>query len=163
QEKVRRLEEYIRRYKAGNRATMAKSREKALARIERIDRPHGERRGPSIRFSAATTGGREVLRLRNLTRRMGERVLFSNLNLTLERGERLALIGPNGSGKSTLLKIALGLAEPDAGEVEWGYRIEPGYFAQDLSALDEGNTILDEIMGDADITIHEARSLLGRF
>src|SRR5207249_6383527 len=79
QEKIRRLEEYIRRYKEGNRATMAKSREKALARIERIARPRGEQRGPSIRFSAGAAGGREVLRLRNVTKRMGERVLFRDV------------------------------------------------------------------------------------
>jgi ATP-binding cassette subfamily F protein 3 len=163
QEKIRRLEDYIRRYQAGNRATMAKSREKALARIERVERPRHQTRGPSIRFSTAAAGGREVLRVRDLTKRIGERTLFAGVELTLERGERLALIGPNGSGKSTLLKITLGMVEPDAGDVEWGYRVEPGYFAQDLSTLDEENTILDELMEDAAITIHEARSLLGRF
>src|SRR5262249_51736598 len=150
-EKIRRLEEYIRRYKEGNRATMAKSREKALGRMERIDRPRAEQRGPSIRFSASVAGGREVLRLRDIAKRMGERLLFSGVNLMLDRGERLALIGPNGSGKSTLLKIALGLVEPDTGLVEWGYRIEPGYFAQDLRTLDEEKTILDEVMADADL------------
>src|SRR5437588_8547665 len=89
QEKIRRLEEFIRRYKEGNRATSAKSREKALARIERVDRPRAERRGPSIRSSSSGSGSREVLRLRGFTRRRGERLLFWHVNLTGEREERL--------------------------------------------------------------------------
>jgi ATP-binding cassette subfamily F protein 3 len=163
QEQIRKLEEYIRRYKAGNRATMAKSREKALARIQRIDRPRGETRGPSIRFQTEAAGGLEALRVRELTKRFGERTLFENVTLTILRGERWGVVGPNGSGKSTLLKTMLGIEPPTEGRVEWGYRIEPGYFAQDLGDLDEELTVLDEVLGTADITIPEARSLLGRF
>jgi ATP-binding cassette, subfamily F, member 3 len=163
QEKVRKLEEYIRRYREGNRATQAKSREKALARIERIDRPTGETRAPSIRFDTTNAGGREVLRLRGLGKRFGERSLFSGLNLAVERGERWGVVGPNGAGKSTLLKILMRQEPATEGAVEWGYRIEPGYFTQDLGSLNEANTILDEVLEDADITIADARSLLARF
>jgi len=163
QEKVRKLEEYIRRYREGNRATQAKSREKALARMERIDRPTGETRGPSIRFDTTTAGGREVLRLRSLGKRFGERALFSGLTMAVERGERWGIVGPNGAGKSTLLKILMRQEPATEGAVEWGYRIEPGYFTQDLGGLNEANTILDEVLEDGDITIAEARSLLARF
>jgi ATP-binding cassette subfamily F protein 3 len=163
QEKVRKLEEYIRRYREGNRATQAKSREKALARLDRIDRPKGDDRAPSIRFDTATAGGREVLRLRGLGKRFGQQPLFSGLTLAVERGERWGIVGPNGAGKSTLLKILMRREPPTEGAVEWGYRIEPGYFSQDLGCIDEGNTILDEVLSDADITVAEARSLLARF
>jgi ATP-binding cassette, subfamily F, member 3 len=163
QEKIRKLEEYIRRYREGNRATQAKSREKALARLDRIERPTAETRGPSIRFDSATAGGREVLRLRGLGKRFGEKPLFSGLTLAVERGERWGIVGPNGAGKSTLLKILMRREPPTEGVVEWGYRIEPGYFSQDLGSLNEENTILDEVLSDADITVADARSLLARF
>jgi ATP-binding cassette subfamily F protein 3 len=165
QEQIKKIEEYIRRYKAGNRATQAKSREKMLARIERerIDRPRGETRGPSIRFQTDAAGGQEALRVRAIGKQYGARSLFSNVSLTVRRGERWGIVGPNGSGKSTLLKILMRREEPAEGKVEWGYRVEPGYFAQDLGELDEGNSVLDEILAASDLTVPEARSLLARF
>lgn len=165
QEQIRKLEDYIRRYKAGNRATQAKSREKMLARIERekIEKPRGEERGPSIRFETEAVGGAEAMRLRGVGHRFDANWLFSDLTLTIRGGERWGIVGPNGSGKSTLLKILMRRLTPTQGSVEWGYRVEPGYFAQDLADLDESNTVLDEILKASDLTLLEARSLLARF
>src|SRR5260370_18876542 len=104
QEEIERVEAYIRRYKEGNRATMAKSREKMLARLEaqRVSAPRQDR---IVKFSFPTCppSGREVMTLSHAQRAYGDRVVLDDVSLVIERAERVALIGPNGAGKSPLL------------------------------------------------------------
>ena len=163
QEEVLRLRTYIQKYMAGNRSTMAKSRQKMLARMELIERPRGTGRVMGLEFSVSRTTGEEVLATRDLSRSFGDRVIFDGLDLDLERGQRLALVGPNGAGKTTFLKVITGQLEPTAGSYEWGVGVELGYFSQDLSGLDDRQTVLDEILDASDMLIGEARSLLARF
>ncbi len=163
QEEVLRLRTYIQKYMAGNRSTMAKSRQKMLARMELIERPHGTGRVMGLDFTVSRTTGEEVLATRDLARAFGDRVIFDGLDLDLERGQRLALVGPNGAGKTTLLKVITGQLEPTAGSYEWGVGVELGYFSQDLSGLDDRQSVLDEILNASDMLIGEARSLLARF
>src|SRR4029450_9744778 len=101
QEEIERVEAYIRRYKEGNRATMAKSREKMLARLEaqRVQAPRSDR-VVKFTFPACPPGGGEVIALQRVHRSYAERSVLEDISLTLERGERVALIGPNGAGKS---------------------------------------------------------------
>jgi len=162
QEEIADLRAYIRKYKAGNRSTMARSREKRLARIEPVGRP----RTPvsfRLRFNPGETGGREVLRLRGLAKAYPGRELFRDVEATVMRGDRVALIGKNGCGKTTLLKIALGLVEPDRGSATFGGGVEVGYFSQDIDDLDDTRTILDEIIAASGMPPTEARNYLGRF
>jgi len=164
QEQIAKLEDYIRRYKAGNRATMAKSREKMLARIQPIERPRDRQRTLRAYIAPAAGGGRTVIEIKNLTMTFGEKTLFENLNLTIERGERVGLVGPNGSGKTTLLKIILGDQTPTSGTIRLGHNVEPGYFAQDLGGLDPENNLIDEVLDCApDMTPAEVRHLLARY
>jgi ATP-binding cassette subfamily F protein 3 len=162
QEEIARLEAYIRRYKAGNRATMAKSREKALARIQRISRPQASR---SIHFQVLPAGasGRIAIELRQATKAYGERVLFRDLNLVVERGDRVGLVGPNGAGKTTLLRVIFGEEELTSGSVVLGHNVSLGYLRQSQEDLGEENTVLDEILLAGDLDAGEARSLLARF
>src|SRR5262249_36294702 len=106
QEEIERVEAYIRRYKEGNRATMAKSREKLLARLEAqrvtVARPD---RVVKFTFPACPPSGREVVALGHVDRAYDDRLVLRDINLVIERGERVALIGPNGAGKSTLLRL----------------------------------------------------------
>jgi ATP-binding cassette subfamily F protein 3 len=167
QEEIERVEAYIRRYKEGNRATMAKSREKMLARLEAqrvtVVRPD---RIVKFTFPACQPSGREAVTLSHVNRAYGERLVLQDVNLVLERGERVALIGPNGAGKSTLLRVLAGKDRPTRGSASLGVGVRPAYFAQDQTEhLDPANTVFDEVYQAAPASwdIQAVRDLLGRF
>jgi ATP-binding cassette subfamily F protein 3 len=167
QEEIERVEAYIRRYKEGNRATMAKSREKMLARLEAqrvtVARPD---RVVKFTFPACQPSGREVVTLSHVNRAYGDRLVLQDVNLVLERGERVALIGPNGAGKSTLLRLLAGRDRPTRGSASLGVGVRPAYFAQDQAEhLDPENTAFDEVYQAAPASwdIQAVRDLLGRF
>jgi ATP-binding cassette, subfamily F, member 3 len=167
QEEIERVEAYIRRYKEGNRATMAKSREKMLARLE-AQRVAVPRRDRIVRFAfpACPPGGREVITLSHARRAYGERLVLEDVSLVIERGERVALIGPNGAGKSTLLRVLAGRDRPTRGSASLGIGVRPAYFAQDQAEhLDPSNTVFDEVYQAAPASwdIQAVRDLLGRF
>jgi ATP-binding cassette subfamily F protein 3 len=166
-EEIERVEAYIRRYKEGNRATMAKSREKMLARLEaqRIDAPRQDR-VVKFAFPACPPSGREVVLLSKVDRAYGPRTVLGDVSLTIERAERIALIGPNGAGKSTLLRLLAGRDRPTRGTATLGVGVRPAYFAQDQAEhLDPTNTIFDEVYQAAPASwdIQAVRDLLGRF
>jgi ATP-binding cassette, subfamily F, member 3 len=167
QEEIERVEAYIRRYKEGNRATMAKSREKMLARLEAqrvtVARPD---RVVKFTFPACQPSGREVVTLSHVNRAYGERLVLEDISLVIERGERVALIGPNGAGKSTLLRLLSGRDRPTRGSAVLGVGVRPAYFAQDQAEhLDPSNTAFDEVYEAAPASwdIQAVRDLLGRF
>jgi ATP-binding cassette subfamily F protein 3 len=167
QEEIERVEAYIRRYKEGNRATMAKSREKMLARLEaqRVSAPRQDRI-VKFTFPACPPSGREVVTLAHARRTYGERTVLDDVSLVIERAERVALIGPNGAGKSTLLRLLAGRDRPTRGSASPGVGVRPAYFAQDQAEhLDPGNTVFDEVYQAAPATwdIQAVRDLLGRF
>ena len=167
QEEIERVEAYIRRYKEGNRATMAKSREKMLARLEaqRIVAPRAER-VVKFTFPACPPSGRQVITLAGARRAYGERVVLDDVSLVIERGERVALIGPNGAGKSTLLRLLAGRDRPTRGSASLGVGVRPAYFAQDQAEhLDPDNTVFDEVYAAAPASwdVQAVRDLLGRF
>lgn len=164
QELIERLEAYVRRYKAGNRTTMAQSREKMIARIQRqhVSKPTS---GPTMKlsFASASRTGRLAVVGQGLAKRFGTRELFDGLDLVVERGERIGIVGPNGSGKTTLLRILAGDILPDEGSVGLGENVQLGVFWQDLRDLDDEATVLDEVYRMRDWTLGEARSYLAKF
>lgn len=162
QELIQRLEEYVRRYKAGNCTTMAQSREKMLARIQRIDKP---KQIPSMKvgFRESARAGRLAVVIDRVSKSFGELRLFDRVELAVQRGERLGIVGPNGSGKTTLLRIIAGDLAPDAGSVALGENVSLGVFWQDQRGLAEESTVLDEVYTMRDWTLGEARSYLARF
>lgn len=162
---IARQTRFIERFRAkATKATQVKSREKAVERIERIDR---ERHGREVSFRLEASGRteREVLVVDHVGHAYGDHVVLVDVNLLVERGERMVLIGPNGSGKSTLLKIVAGLLEPSEGAVRWAERARPGYYDQHQDeALDEDRTVLEEVRTVADDESDRAlRDVLGRF
>jgi ATP-binding cassette subfamily F protein 3 len=158
------LEAYIRRYRAGERAAMAKSRQKALARMGPAVRPRATVRRTAVPGTMARRSGRLVLRAVGLAGGHGSRALFSGLDLELWRGDRLGIAGPNGSGKSTLLRVILGLQAPLAGRVERGKDVDPGYFSQvpEFPPGDEQLSALDHFLHDTGWLPAAARPFLAR-
>jgi len=151
------------RYKA-TKARQAQSRLKMLAKIEKIEVPRITRR-VNFSFPEPEQSGREVISLKNLYKSYGEKVVYSGINLTIERGDKVALVGPNGAGKTTLLKILAGVIPFDRGERVLGYRVETAYYAQhQLELLNPANDLLEELRRvSLETSDRELRSLLGAF
>ncbi|MCS5694319.1 ATP-binding cassette domain-containing protein [Cyanobium sp. FGCU-6] len=158
---------YIDRFRASaTRSTQAKSREKLLEKVERIEAPVESISGPRFRFPPAPRSGRLVASIGNLTHSYGERILFLGADLEVERGDRIAFVGPNGAGKSTLLRLVMGLEAPDDGFAGLGeHNVVPGYFEQNQAeALDLSKTVIDTVFEAVpDWTQTQVRSLLGSF
>ncbi len=167
QKEIARLEAYIEQQRRWNRERniiAAESREKAIARMEKIDKPKDLPK--SIRFALSSSGesGNDVAYARNLTMGFGNNILFRNLNFLVKKHDRLFISGPNGCGKSTLIKLLLGQLEAISGEIEFGYNVTVGYYDQENQNLDENNTVLDELWNAyPNLTQTEIRNTLALF
>jgi ATP-binding cassette subfamily F protein 3 len=166
QAEIARLEDYIRRYRAGQRAAQAQSRAKRLARVQATPGAP-PRRARSLRLAMrdAPASGQVVVRLQDVSKRYeGGPEVLRDLSFDVRRGERIGLLGPNGAGKSTLLRLIAGLETPTRGRVVLGAGVVPRYFAQDAAAvLDDASTVLDAVLADRPQTPEEIRAYLGRF
>lgn len=167
QEELARQQAFIDRFRASaTRSTQAKSREKQIEKIEKIEAPLSELKGLKFHFPACARSGKEVAIVDSLMHAYDDNILFLDASLGIERGDKIALIGPNGCGKSTLLRLLTGREKPMEGEVRLGeHNIITGYFEQNQAeALDRDKTVLDTISDDVyhwkDV---EIRGLLGRF
>jgi len=167
QKELEKQQAFVDRFRASaTRSTQAKSREKQLEKIERIEAPTGSVRTLHFRFPEAPRSGREVVMIQDLTHTYGDKILFLGANLLIERGDRIAFLGPNGCGKSTLLRLIMGLEQPTEGKVTLGdHNVIPGYFEQNQAeALDLSKTVMQTIHDEVpDWTNEEVRTLLGRF
>jgi ATP-binding cassette subfamily F protein 3 len=151
------------RYK-DTKAKQVQDRVKKLEKIERIVMPE-QRKAVRFRFPQPQRTGDLVIGLRGVRKAYGGLVVYDDLDFSIYRGDKIALVGPNGAGKSTLLKIMAGVLDPDAGERTLGVHVEVAYFAQhQLEALDARKTVYAEIDAVAPgWTQSEVRSLLGAF
>ena len=164
QAEIERHEEFIRRNMAGQKTRQAQSRQKMLARLERLAKPGSDGRRLNVQFTASRRENHEVLVCRNLQKRYGDRAVLRRLSFTVYRGEKVGLTGPNGAGKSTLLRLLMGQEAPDEGTLRTGSNIAVAYYDQELAGLQARNTVLDEVWQMApDWTQGEMRSHLGRF
>lgn len=163
QEKIRKMEEYIDRFRAGIKARQAKGRQKILDRIERMDDPVFHPQRMKLKFRTDSATGDNVLKVRNIGKDFDGRKILNNISFDLFRGERVGIIGKNGIGKSTLLKIITGKIPQDKGEIEFGARVKPGYYDQDHMELVPENTILQEINTSLSLTEEYLRTLAGGF
>ncbi|HWI66753.1 MAG TPA: ABC-F family ATP-binding cassette domain-containing protein [Symbiobacteriaceae bacterium] len=146
-----------------SKKNQAMSRKKQLDKMEIMDRPQVRHKTMKLEFEMDYESGNDVLRVENLSRAFGDKVVFSGLNLMGEKGDRIALVGPNGCGKTTFLKVIHGLLSATTGTVFWGVGVERGYFSQDLDNLDYSRTCMEEILEIPGFTKFDAHSLLGRF
>jgi len=167
QKELEKQQTFVDRFRASaTRSTQAKSREKQLEKIDRIEAPEDGLRTLKFRFPPSPRSGREVVIIKNLTHTYDEKILFLGAELLIERGDRIAFLGPNGSGKSTLLRLITGLEPASDGTVELGsHNVIPGYFEQNQAeALDLDKTVMETIHDEVpDWSNEEVRTLLGRF
>ena len=147
QKEIERQQAIIARYRMYNREKSiraAESREKALERMERLEKPTDER-AIRFQFEARRRTGEDVLMIQDVSKSFGDKHLFEHFSLHVRAGDRIALIGPNGVGKSTLIKIITGDVSSDTGDVRYGANVDVGYYDQHQSTLDSEKTVLDEI------------------
>ena len=138
------------------------SMEKRIERLRTTDKPTKERR-LDIKFGERDFRGDEVLVIKDQAKSFGERTLFSDVNLLVEGGERIALLGDNGTGKSTLVKILLGEEPPTAGKVRLGPTVKIGYLPQIVHFAHPERSLVDTLIYDLDVSTQTARNRLASF
>ena len=148
------------------RAAVVKSRERALAKLARLEPPRTADPKITVRFAAGRPGPERILTVEDVFKSYDGRVVINGLSLDVNRGDRIALVGPNGVGKSTFLRTLAGVEQPDSGKIEFGQNVTVGYYAQDQAqTLDESITVREEVLKHAPSGWGEeqVRGLLARF
>ncbi|CAH9094986.1 unnamed protein product [Cuscuta europaea] len=167
QKEIEKTKGLINKLSAGANSGRASTAEKKLEKLEeeeKVDKPF-IRKQMKIRFPERGRSGRSVVTIKNMDFAYDDKVLLKNVNLTIERGEKIAIIGPNGCGKSTLLQLIMGLKTPTKGEILLGdHNVLPNYFQQNQAeALDLGKTVIETISEAAeDWRLDDIKGLLGR-
>ena len=167
QRDIKKQEESIERLKAYGREKhlkRARSKEKMLDKVDRLEKPQELRKKARFNFVLRHHSGNDVLKVQGLAKSFDDRKLFEGVDFDLYRGEKVALIGPNGVGKSTLFKIIMGDESQDHGDYKLGQGVDIAYFHQEQKSLNLENTIIDEVWDDnPHMTQTEVRNLLGAF
>ena len=166
QKEIARQEAVIAMYRRFNREKslrLARSREKRLEKIERLEKPQ-EEDTVQFRFDTRRRTGEDVLQAEGLEKSYGERILFRDVKMHIRAGDRIALIGDNGTGKTTLLRCLTGEEKPDHGSIRWGTGVDIGYYDQHQAGLNEQKTVLDEVWDRFPrMEQYEVRGALGMF
>lgn len=148
QQEIKHQEEVIEKLRSFNREKSikrAESREKALNKMDVLDKPTQARSDIHITLTPRCTSGNDVLHIEDLSKSFGEHLLFKHLSMDLKRGEHVAIIGDNGTGKTTILKIINGLLPADTGTLTLGTNVHIGYYDQEHHVLHTEKTLFDEI------------------
>jgi len=169
QKEIGRLEAAIKRYAIWGKvydnedfAAKAKSMQKRLDKMDKIDKPVTERRRMGLQLNG-WRGSNKVLELDSVSKAFGERQIFTQLNETIWHGERVGLIGPNGSGKSVFIRMLLGQEVPDHGEIKIGPSVSVGHYAQEHETLDFDQTLLDTVRYAGNMSESNAVAYLLRY
>ncbi|CAB5056725.1 MAG: ATP-binding cassette domain-containing protein [Actinobacteria bacterium] len=166
---VARLQEVVDRFGAkASKATMAHSIEKRIARIEGESTGMRKKdRAMTVKFPPPPQSGITVVTTKGLSKGYGGPAIFEDVSFDLGRGERLLVLGLNGAGKTSLLRILAGATQANIGDIEWGYKVEVGYFAQEHDTLDPNQSLIwhmrRELPAGSALTETQMRALLGMF
>ena len=166
QKDIARLQEFADRFRAkASKASQAQSKLKQIERMEKIEAPESENKEVSFSFPQPQRSGQRVIKLEDMHHAYGNHVVYTGIDLEIERDERTVLVGPNGAGKSTLLKILAGNIAPTAGTRTLGHNAKTGYYSQyRVEMLQPSRSVLDEALDTPQrITEQGVRTLLGSF
>ena len=157
-------QEFIDKNIAGQRTREAQGRRKRLERLETIDKPKPDAPTVKLNFIQETRGGNDILRCHNVGKQFGDKVLFTDMNFEVDRGDVVGIIGPNGTGKTTLFRMILGQEKPTQGEMWVGPTLKFGYYTQELEGLNTDNEVIEEVWELCpEKTPFEVRSYLAKF
>jgi len=166
---INRLQAAIKRYAIWGKvydnedfARKAKSMQKRLDKMDKVEKPVTERRSMGLTLNG-WRGSNKVLELDGVSKSFGEKRVFANLEETIWHGERVGLIGPNGAGKSVLMRMILGQESPDAGEIKIGPSVVIGHYAQEHETLDFNQTALDAVRYAGEMSESKATAFLLRY
>lgn len=167
QKEIARIEAYIAKQRQWNRERniiAAESREKQLGKMVREERPTALPNKIKLNFEFSGRSGDDVLSVRGISKRYGEKTLFSSVSFEIKYAERVFLFGENGCGKSTLIKIIAGRLPSDSGVIDCGYNVSVGYYDQENQDLNPENTVMDELWAENESkSPGEIRALLAKF
>lgn len=172
QKKIKKMKEAIKRLRDwANRANppnadlhrRARNMERALERMEKLHRPILNRKKMNLEMDATDRSGNDVIMLKDVSKRFGEKLLFEDVNMHVTYCERIAMIGENGTGKSTLIKLILQQLNPDEGELRVGSNVKIGYLSQSIFSSIENKTVIEKFRDEVKVTEGEARNILARF
>lgn len=172
QKKIKKMKEAIKRLREwANRANppneglhkRARNMERALERMEKLDRPLLNRKKMNLEMEVADRSGKDVVVLKGVNKSFGEQLLFKDANLHIQFRERVAMVGENGTGKSTLIKMLLQQEQPDSGELKLGSNVKVGYLSQHIFPDKKDESVIDLFRDEIKVTEGEARHILARF
>ncbi len=162
---IKRIQAYIDRFRAkASKASEVQSRIKQLEKFELLPEAESSKK-IHFRFPQSQRSGKEVILVRGLGKSYGQKQVFSGIDFTVYRGEKIALLGINGAGKSTLVRILAGSEKPSQGSLQLGYQVNAAFFSQESQHnVAYGHTIWEEVNAvDSPSTDLEKRNLLGAF
>ena len=167
QREIKHQQEVIDKLKSFNREKSikrAESREKLLSKVEVLEKPSEARADMHLTLTPNVVSGNDVMDIEHLTKSYDDLLLFEDLNVSLKRGEHVAIIGDNGTGKTTILKLINNLIDADNGSIKLGTNVHIGYYDQEHHVLHMDKTIYDEISDDYPyLTITQIRNILAAF
>lgn len=172
QKKIKKMREAIKRLREwANRANppneglhkRARNMERAIERMEKLSRPNMNRKKMNFEMESSDRSGKDVIQLRNVSKKFGEQILFQDVQMKISYKDRAAIIGENGTGKSTLLKMILQQFKADEGEIKIGSNVKIGYLSQHTLTEMEGETVIEAFRNEVSVTEGEARHILAQF
>ncbi|MDE0484789.1 MAG: ABC-F family ATP-binding cassette domain-containing protein [Candidatus Poribacteria bacterium] len=156
-------EKFIERNIAGQRTREAQGRRKRLERLEKVEKPKSDAPTLKLNFTPGTREGDDILRCQGVSKQFGDKVLFTDLNFEVYRGDIIGIFGPNGTGKTTFFRMILGEEQPTQGNLWVGPNLKLGYYTQELEGLNLDKEIIEEIWGLCpQLTQTEVRSYLAK-
>lgn len=167
EKEIKRQEEMIQRlhsYGSKRNIRQAFSRQKALDKIKKMDKPISGSKKVKLQFTPKVKSGKDVLKVKNLSVAFDGPPIFNNVGLNIYQGEKVCIIGPNGIGKSTLLKIIANKITNYSGAVDIGHYVNIGYYDQEQTNLNPENTVIDEVWDyRPDLNYYDIRTMLAQF